>query len=71
MKSWRQHRRKTVIGQILFRGKCARRRCEEIREAEGTSDASSDVVGQEDHEHGQHAGLPAPWRTPRNRSRRY
>jgi hypothetical protein len=59
MKSWRQYRRKVVIVQSLWRGKCARRRCEKIREAE----ASSDAVGQEDHGNGRLAELPAHWRT--------
>jgi myosin-5 len=39
MKSWRQYRRKVVIVQSLWRGKCARCRCEKIREAEALSDA--------------------------------
>jgi hypothetical protein len=53
MKSWRQYRRKVVIVQSLWRGKCARRRCE----------ALSDEVGQGDHRNDRIAELPAHWRT--------
>lgn len=57
MKSWRQYRRKVVIVQSLWRGRCARRRCEKIREAE------ADAVGQGDHEKDRIAELPVHWRT--------
>jgi hypothetical protein len=53
IKSWRQYRRKVVIIQSLWRGKCARRRCE----------ASSDEVGQGDHGNDRIAELPAHWQT--------
>ena len=59
MKGWRQYGRKVVIAQSLWRGKYARRRCEEIRQAM----ASSDTVGQGDHENERIAELPAHWRT--------
>ena len=39
MKSWRQYRRKVIIVQSLWRGKCARRRYEKILEAEVLLDA--------------------------------
>ena len=51
----KQYRRKVIIVQSLWRGKYARRRCEEIRQAM----ASSDTVGQGDHENDRIAELPA------------
>jgi myosin heavy subunit len=71
MKTWR---RKVVIVQSLWRGKCARRRCEKIRQVA----ASSDVAGQVDHANDRMANdrmandrmandrmanLPAHWQT--------
>jgi hypothetical protein len=59
MKSWKQYRRKVGIIQSLWRGKYARRKCENISEVE----ASLDPVGQGDHGNNRVAGLPAHWRT--------
>ncbi|KAG0644963.1 Type V myosin heavy chain MYO2 [Hyphodiscus hymeniophilus] len=57
IKSWQQYRRTVVLIQSLWRGKCARRVWEKIRQ----EIAPSDAVGQEDHRNDRMAKLPTDW----------
>jgi hypothetical protein len=59
IKSRREYRRQVVLVQSIWRGRCARRRYEKIREA----GASLDVVSQGDHKDNRFVELPAQWRT--------